>query len=80
MVLDARRAGLSVSETADLLGFSNKNIFRVYKEWSNKYRISNKRQKCLVDARGGWPDWFELMERQGMVGSDPKDGRVRILV
>ncbi len=69
VVLDARRAGLSISETADLLGFSHRNISRVYREWFNKYKIS-KWQKCLVDARGEWPDWFELIERQ--------DGRVRI--
>ena len=32
MVVGARRAGLSISETADLLGFSRKNISRVYRE------------------------------------------------
>ncbi len=31
MVVGARRVGLSISKTADLLGFS-----RVYREWSEK--------------------------------------------
>ncbi len=56
MVVGARRAGLSISKTADLLGFSCKTISRVYWEWSEKEKISSERQlcgwKCLVDVRG----------------------------
>src|SRR5512140_2150443 len=55
MVVAARRAALSISETADLLGFSRTTISRVYRECSDKEEISSERQfcgrKCLVDGQ-----------------------------
>ncbi len=48
--------GMVVSKTSDLLGFSRTTISRVYREWSEKEKISSERQLCgwngLVDVRG----------------------------
>ncbi len=41
MVVGARRADLSISKTADLLGYSWTTISWVYREWSEKEKISS---------------------------------------
>jgi len=55
MVVGARQAGLSISQSAQLLGFSNTTISSIYK-WCEKGKTSSMRQysgrKCLVNARG----------------------------
>ncbi len=46
MVVGARRTGLSISKTADLLVFSYTTISRVNREWSKKEKISSEQQLC----------------------------------
>ncbi len=74
MVVGARRAGLSISKTADLLGFSHTTISR-----ERLFFTENglKKKKCPVsgscvdenalwmsEVRGEWADWLEMIKRQ----------------
>jgi len=47
MVVGFRRAGLSMSETADLLRFSPTTITKVYREWSEKVSQSSHHLKLV---------------------------------
>ncbi len=44
MVVGARRTGLGISKTASLLGFLCTTISWVYREWTEKEKISSERQ------------------------------------
>lgn len=43
MVVEARWVGLSISKTANLLGFSHANILKVHRERSKKEKILTER-------------------------------------
>ncbi len=70
MVVGARRSGLSISKTADLLGFSCTTISRVYENGlkKRKYPVSgscvDKNALLMSEVRGEWADWLEIIERQ----------------
>jgi len=46
MVVGARRGGLSISQSVQLLEFSCTTISRVYKEWCEKGKTTSMWQSC----------------------------------
>ncbi|KAF3707634.1 hypothetical protein EXN66_Car000807 [Channa argus] len=56
MIVGARSAGCSISETVKRLGFSKTAVSRVYREWCEKQKTSSHRGSCgrkrLVDENG----------------------------
>ncbi|XP_066446532.1 copper transport protein ATOX1 isoform X1 [Eleutherodactylus coqui] len=55
-IIGARLAGASISETANLVGFSRATVSRVYREWYKRGKTSSERGACgrkqLVDESG----------------------------
>ncbi len=70
MVVGARRAGLSISQTTDLLGFSHTTISRFTENGpkKRKYPVSgscvDENVLLMSEDRGEWTDWLEMIERQ----------------
>ncbi len=67
MVVGARRAGLSISKTADFhaqpsLGFTENGPKK------RKYPVSgscvDENALLMSEVRGEWADWLEMIERQ----------------
>ncbi len=62
-------ACLSISKTADLLGFSCTTISRVYREQKKRqYSVSgssvDENALLMSEVRGELADWLEVIERQ----------------
>ena len=75
MIVGAKMAGWSVSETVNVLGFSSTMVSGVYLKWCIKRKTSSEQQFCgqkhFVDDRvqRRRPDWFELYNREGRKAS-----------
>ena len=70
MIVGSRQGGLSISETADLMGFSHTTVCRVCREWCKKLKKTcSEQQFCgqkhdvMREVRGEWPEWSKLTGR-----------------
>ncbi len=71
MVVGDRRTGLSMSQTADLLGFSHTPSLGFTENGSGKRENIQRAASCvdehvllISEDRGEWTDWLEMIERQ----------------
>ncbi len=70
MVVGSRRAGLSISKSADLLGFHAQPSlgFTENGPKKRKYPVSgscvDENALLMSEVRGEWADWLEMIERQ----------------
>ncbi len=70
MVVGARRAGLSISKTADLTGIFTHN--HLYGLQRMVRKIENIQWAAIVGRkwfRGEWADWLEMIERQRLLNN-----------
>ena len=69
MIVVPRRGGLSVSETADLMGFSDTAVSKVQGEWCDKKETKSGEAvlwvKTACEERGVWPQ-ITTRYRSGM--------------
>ena len=68
MIVGARQGGLSITETADLLGFSHRTVARVCREWCKKQNrrvavLQAETHLLMREVRGEGPDWSKLTGR-----------------
>ncbi len=66
MVVGARRAGLNISKTVNLLGFSCTTLSQ--KEKKRKCPVNgscvDENALLMSEVRGEWANWLEMIERQ----------------
>lgn len=66
MVVDARWAGLIISDTSDLLGFLHITISMIYIQWVKEKKMSNERYLYghkRLNVRREWADLLEMIKR-----------------